>query len=252
MEWCIVVDPINARSCRSDEQQVGWGLVHIFHLLHGNRKLQRYRNRIDIGGALEWHGMVDPIDPGSGRSGIQLFEWNIVCESQTSCTAVGFYQGEEALRPWRSTGTHRMVNSGNSESARGILSEVSCASTTACTTVGSYSTGEARQTLAENWNGTKWEIQSTPNPATDSSLRDVSCSSVMACSAVGSYRDSSKENLSTVENWNGIRWYTQYPVLAGLSSSLGGVSCTSATTCIAVGGSSNKSGSTTLAERYSE
>ncbi len=70
----------------------------------------------------------------------------------------------------------------------GQLSGVSCTSTSACAAVGSYadSTGNI-VTLAEQWNGTSWQVQSTPNPAgaTTSILNGVSCTSATSCTAVG-------------------------------------------------------------------
>ena len=71
----------------------------------------------------------------------------------------------------------------------GILEGVSCSSAKACTAVGTYGDGARESTLAERWNGTKWALQTTPNPsdAGASHLKGVSCSSATACTAVGPY-----------------------------------------------------------------
>jgi hypothetical protein len=130
-----------------------------------------------------------------------------------------------------------------------VLNGVSCASATACTAVG----GPAQPattgvTLAERWNGTKWSIQHTPNPAgSNSLLQGVSCTSATACTAVGGSSNGTTM-VTLAERWNGTAWSIQHtPNPAGSSFTfLYGVSCTSASACTAVGTSS----SGTLAERW--
>jgi len=104
-------------------------------------------------------------------------------------------------------------------------------------------------TLAERWNGTKWSIQTTPNPAGGSEIHliRVSCTSATACTAAGFYSNATT-TVTLAERWNGTRWSIQTtPNPAGGSNSmLNGVSCASATACTAVGGSSNG----TLAEGW--
>ena len=65
---------------------------------------------------------------------------------------------------------------------------VSCVSATSCTAVGvSASPPRPKVTLAERFDGTRWAIQPTSNPAhsTDSRLVGVSCASHGSCTAVG-------------------------------------------------------------------
>ena len=67
---------------------------------------------------------------------------------------------------------------------------MSCASAHVCTAVGDYfNRAGTLVTLAERWNGTKWVIQNSPNPAhaSDSIPRAVSCTSAEVCIAVGIY-----------------------------------------------------------------
>jgi hypothetical protein len=72
-------------------------------------------------------------------------------------------------------------------STQSLLYAVSCAAAGSCTAVGQYLAPAAEPTLAEQWNGTIWQIQATPNPvgATDSFLASVSCLSASACRAAG-------------------------------------------------------------------
>lgn len=117
--------------------------------------------------------------------------------------------------------------------------------------------------MAENWNGTSWVIQSTPNPSTSSLFNAVSCSTAQACTAVGA---TGGQRLA--ERWSGTSWTDQtltHPVGTYGTPTLNGVSCTAPAACTAAGeffyfdiGSSDfldigsESGlSIPLAERYS-
>jgi hypothetical protein len=115
------------------------------------------------------------------------------------------------------------------------LNGVSCVSVSACVAVGDSGSGS----FAEVWNGARWMITPTPNPAGASyaTLAAVSCTATTACIAVGhaSYA-SSPFSLPLVERWDGSSWTIQNtPSVAG-GGALTSVSCISATTCEAVGG----------------
>ncbi|MGD0395211.1 MAG: hypothetical protein ABSC41_21525, partial [Acidimicrobiales bacterium] len=125
----------------------------------------------------------------------------------------------------------------------------------ACTAVGTYEySSDVFATLAEVWNGTRWTVQTTPNPkdAIDSYLDAVSCSSATACTAVGQYESSSYAEVTLAEVWNGTSWTVQTtpnPSGAFYGTELYGVSCSSPVACTAVGTYEYRSGvSETLAE----
>ncbi len=111
--------------------------------------------------------------------------------------------------------------------------------------------GSATATLVESWNGTAWEVQSSPNPtgAEAASLEAVSCSSSTTCTAVGWYENSSGASLSLAERWNGKAWEIQStPNPAGAKEvSLGGVSCSSSKACTATGSYQNSAGTSEAA-----
>lgn len=123
-----------------------------------------------------------------------------------------------------------------------MLLGVSCSSATSCTAVGTSTTSSGMGvTLAEHWNGTRWSVQPTPNPAPgiQAAFDGVSCPSATACTAVGSYINNTQTGgVGTLaEAWNGTRWAIQpTPNPTGATQSrLQGVSCPSATSCTAVG-----------------
>jgi len=105
---------------------------------------------------------------------------------------------------------------------------------------GNPNTGVASGTLAERWNGTRWRIQSTPNPSVGGwFLNAVSCTSPSACTAVGGRLASTpRPGLATLaERWNGRTWSIQpTPNPPGRDLKvLDGVACTSRSSCMAVG-----------------
>jgi hypothetical protein len=162
------------------------------------------------------------------------------------CTAVGNYvdaAGNQVTLAERWNGTRWAIQptpnpTGASNSA---LGSVSCTSSTACMAVGApaIATGFLG-TLAERWNGKRWEIQPTLNPTGSpaSYLFGVSCTSRTTCTAVGTYDDSAASVVPPLaERWNGTSWVIQPTPFSNADGqgSLSGVSCTSATACTAVG-----------------
>jgi hypothetical protein len=53
-------------------------------------------------------------------------------------------------------------------------------------------------TLVEHWNATRWTVQHSPHPGTDSQLGGISCST-NTCTAVGWYKKSSGPQKTLVE-----------------------------------------------------
>jgi hypothetical protein len=116
------------------------------------------------------------------------------------------------------------------------LSSVACTSRTVCIAVGSYTNSAYTVVaLADRWNGDRWRIQDTPDPAgaTSTALSGVACTSRNACTTVGSYTNSASATMALAERWDRTSWTIQSPGGGALSS----VSCPSATACVAVGGS---------------
>ena len=122
------------------------------------------------------------------------------------------------------------------------LASISCTSAWFCMAVGDASHGASAQpspgyrdqTLAEEWDGSRWQIIPTPSPPPHSQLRGISCTTPTACTAVGSTA-SGQQTLA--ERWNGTRWAIQpTPNLSHIGyTALTAVSCATATACTAVG-----------------
>jgi hypothetical protein len=137
------------------------------------------------------------------------------------------------------------------------LDGVSCTATDACTAVGFFNLSSWKtKTLAEEWDGTTWSIQSTPDPdlATASELASVSCTALDACTAVGNtYSRYSGKTVPLAETWSGSSWsiHSTPGPTGDRSGYLQGVSCTAADACTAAGYSLGPTGfGATLAEAW--
>ena len=124
------------------------------------------------------------------------------------------------------------------------LAADSCVGSAFCMAVGYAYTPTSPNTpielAAEEWNGTKWTVESIPNPADATTygiyLEGVSCATTKSCVAVGDYENTSDVFVTLAEVWNGKSWSIHPPTNPGPSYNyLNSVSCTSASACVAVG-----------------
>ncbi len=138
---------------------------------------------------------------------------SVSCISPRSCEAVGFgLSGTQNAAAWNGTGwsvqTTPLPKDGNSIS----LNAVSCVEANSCQAVGDYftTTPAGELTVAERWNGSKWAVLATPNPAgsTANSLLGVWCTSRSSCTAVGKQTPSAF-SFTLAQVWNGHTWTTQ-------------------------------------------
>jgi hypothetical protein len=76
--------------------------------------------------------------------------------------------------------------------------------------VGSYNTGSAYRTLIEHWNGARWTIVPTPNPATGfhttNTLGAVVAIAPRNAWAFGFYEKQTTSFRTLVEHWDGVKW----------------------------------------------
>lgn len=187
-----------------------------------------------------WRVLAMPPAGSVGSSALS----GVSCRTPSSCLAVGFdnfVQGssEDALaerwdgQSWQVTAA--AVPAGAEASS---LAGVSCGSTGRCMAVGSYVgavAGRGSSTLAEQWNGSAWQLELGPSPYNDlNQLAAVSCPAAANCTAVGGgdlFGITPADSLA--EHWDGQRWRVQR---SGQFDELSAVSCSSAARCAAVGG----------------
>ncbi|HEV2373665.1 MAG TPA: hypothetical protein VGS19_16015 [Streptosporangiaceae bacterium] len=220
-----------------------------------------------------WHiqPTPSPAPPPGIHSGSELLA--VSCTSPRACTAAGSSPGTgrqagiqvTLAEAWDGTRWAIQPTASPAHSAGTGLSAVSCTSAGTCVAAGSYVVQLPLSivagfpvpalTLAEAWNGTRWDVQPTRNrtgAATYSEFNGVSCTSAQACTAAGDYVTSTGLFAPLAERWNGMDWAIQpTPNPArNLESFLDGVSCTSARACTAVGFSTSISVTRALAERW--
>jgi hypothetical protein len=204
--------------------------------------------------AEQWNGHIWHIQPTPSPAGGGALN-SVSCASRSACTAVGgTANGKTLAERWNGTTWTIQPTPNPAGSVQGFLIAVSCTSPSACIAAGAYFTtssqsGPARS-LAERWNGKRWTILPSPNPAgaMQSFLNGVSCTSPSACTAIGEQHSASGIVHTLAERWDGATWRIQpTPNPPGVQfASLAGVSCTGPSACLAAGGSDQG----TLAERW--
>jgi hypothetical protein len=129
---------------------------------------------------------------------------------------------------------------------------VSCTSAKACAAVGATSENgfSSLGTLAEQWNGTTWSVQTSPSSQrANYFVASVSCTSASACTAVGQ-----TDAGLLAERWTGRAWTRQSPVTPpdteGNGDGFWGVSCSTPSACTAVGLDFTPFAPFTVAERW--
>jgi hypothetical protein len=178
----------------------------------------------------------------------------VSCAAPDACTAVGSYvappnvKGAPLVERWNGSHWTRQTAPVPADYSTFItLNGVSCLSATSCTAVGDYDVAGVVIALAEQWNGSTWSIQATPEFPPDPGggseifLNGVSCRSANFCMAVGSGGTPTKGDGTLALRWNGTTWSIQrtpdrsgvHPREAGYAFE--GVSCAAGPFCAAVG-----------------
>jgi hypothetical protein len=92
-----------------------------------------------------------------------------------------------------------------------ILNGAAALSASNAWAVGTWSqNGQVYKSLIEHWNGSKWQIKTSPSPGNDTnSLNAVAASSSTQAWAVGDYHVNGQRLRTLVEHWNGSSWKVQ-------------------------------------------
>jgi hypothetical protein len=179
-----------------------------------------------------WTMQPFPVPANSFGAGLTA----VSCTSPRFCEAVGSYFDDTAgtnvtlAATWDGTSWSLQPTPNPGGFNFEQFNTVSCASTAFCEAWASGNAGNPGVTIAEQWNGSSWQLQTVPSNAT---VNSVSCTSAAFCEAVGS---------GPAYAWNGSAWTAQtIPAPAG-TGGLGGVSCTSPAFCEAVGETGGSNG----------
>ena len=203
--------------------------------------------------AESWDGNTWSIQhtPNPPKGGGELN--GVSCTSASACTAVGNSNAGTLAALWNGASWSLQSTPALSGSQGAFLNSVACTSPSDCTAVGAYSTSSgASHTLAEDWDGSSWRTQATPNPAGTSLLIGVACASGTACTTVG-YSNTAQTPAAVAERWNGSAWTVQAAANPpGVASSFfNSVACAAPSACTAVGASANSARTViSLAEQW--
>jgi hypothetical protein len=185
--------------------------------------------------------------PTVGRGGVSGGEVPHAIPAPTS----GQVSHTVVAGPWVAQST---VDPGTSD---GELDSVSCLTVAFCMAAGWFdATASADDTtLVEQWNGSSWSLDPSPNNGTgENDLLGISCTSTAFCVAVGYGQvTDSTEDTTLVEQWNGTTWsIVPSPNIGTSYNDLYDVSCTSPTFCMAGGynDAAQSSSDTTLLEEW--
>jgi hypothetical protein len=205
------------------------------------------------------------------------FLTGVSCATQTRCTAVGGYVNsagtvQTLAERWNGSIWEIQPTPNPLFALYVAFTGVSCPAARECTAVALYVDGTNGGfnflSLAEQWNGTVWNIQLPPNPLAADGVNGaldggVSCPTPEACTAVGEWSPAPAPHpgVSLAEHWNGTAWQVQATpnpaVVDGVNgthnSPLAGVSCPTVNDCTAVGNYDSGTASGTflpLAERW--
>lgn len=223
-------------------------------------------NGAEVNEILRWNGArwSKASAPNPGATTLNGFStlFSVACAAAGNCWAVGFYvsaSGATVSQALRWNGTRWSKASvpspgGTALNDTSLLTGVRCTSPGNCWAVGSYANASgAELNLALHWNGRKWHLAGTPDPAgtggagAHNVLQAVTCTSSANCWAVGDEVNGLGPDLNQALHWNGRKWSlaaTPQPggTGTGALSRLRGVGCASSTDCWAVGYYVNGSG----------
>jgi hypothetical protein len=164
---------------------------------------------------------------------------SVSCASADFCAAVGTGPSGDSAESWNGSSWTAEATPAPAGGTAPNLFAVSCVTADFCETTGwNFNSSFDQVTVAEEWNGTAWTAQTTPNPSTSTvnSLNGVWCTSADSCTAVG-YAVPNIINDTLAEAWNGTSWsLLSTPNKASATNNvLNGVSCAAAGSCTAVG-----------------
>jgi hypothetical protein len=156
-----------------------------------------------------WDGASWTLTPSSTEpSPTGGFLYGITCVDATDCWASGATTDGTTgmasglvMQHWDGSTWTDVSASVPDSTTPGILNSVSCVSSMQCWAVGSLGSfgggggaGFQPQSFIENWNGSSWSIEPSPNVSAVSLLVSLSCVRSVGCLAAGSAAAGSQEN----------------------------------------------------------
>jgi hypothetical protein len=163
----------------------------------GDQGLIEYWNGSD------WSVVPSPSEPSPGGgylNGLTCVDGSDCWASGSTTDSTGMASGV-LMEHWNGSMWSLMPTAVPDTTAAGILSSISCISASQCWAVGSSGSfgggggsGFRPNSLVENWNGSAWSIDPSPNVTALSFLNSVTCLQGNGCWAVGSAATEAEQN----------------------------------------------------------
>ncbi len=192
-------------------------------------------------------------DPGQSVSSLE----GVAAVSATNVWAVGLANPGGTSQPlvehWDGASWSVVSTPSTGTGTTGSLSRVSARAANDIWAVGEFQAGGVISTLAEHWDGSSWQIVSTPNPnpLNVNRLSDVVALSASEAWAVGTTEGASAPTHTLIEHWSGGSWTVAASVDPGTTQNeLLGIAAAAANNIITTGFSSSGAGRSTLIERW--
>ena len=129
-------------------------------------------------------------------SSIRTVLLDVSCSSASACASVGIYRDSGGLQTslvqrWNGTSWSHQSSPNPESSTNTVFQGISCVASSPCVGVGDWNNGKSWQPMAQEWNGSAWALDTTPNPAgaTETIIEGVACRTA-GCISVGWYADS--------------------------------------------------------------
>jgi hypothetical protein len=205
---------------------------------------------LPAGAAPTWAVVTSPSPPAPTAGTFAA----VACPTASRCFAVGGDFGRYSqLESWNGAAWSLAAFPKPAGTTASNLTGIACPAAASCFAVGTAQAGSGpNKTLVEQWNGTSWSLDASPNPAGALNiLTAVTCPTATSCFAVGQNQNGSTQK-TLIEHWNGTAWAVMTsPNPAGSDiKSLRGVACASATSCFAVGSLDGGPSSSLLVEKW--
>ncbi len=205
----------------------------------------------------QWNGAAWSIVASPSTSptlGNALF--GVSCLSSSFCVATGYAsdtgdKDQTLVEQWNGAAWSIVASPDTSTTLDNDLYSVSCVTATFCVAAGSATTSTSYVNLVEQWDGTTWSIETTPdaNAAFGDALIAVDCFGPTSCAAAGyvnTINNTDDTYISEVLTWNGSSWTVvnvPEPAASTQQDEINGLSCLPGAVCIGAGyasyGSSN-------------
>lgn len=196
----------------------------------------------------QWNGVNWNVVPSPAPNGsAELFGVSAI--SSTNVWAVGDTNSSTSLtEQWNGT-SWNIVPSPNPPGQSAGLNNVAAVSANNVWAVGDSSNSYADEyALIEQWNGSTWNIVSSPSPSPISNLLGIATISKKNIWAVGFFENSKGIYHPLIEHWNGTQWkIIPAPKLGAVNNSLAAVARIPGTSTLWATGSYNAG---TLTEYY--